>query len=380
MKAAGACRLGSSGAVAVAGLDDEGWTVLSATPHTILTCRIAKDKSPVAGRKAYGVEAVLGGGHRSICRDVAAHPRAPDRFATTGDDNSLIVWDLSERRSSTSLPNGGRSVAYDETGRFLRVGGADGAIRCFDSTSLEEIRTVEVFKTPVTSLKGGPGGVIAAGSRDGTVAILENDKVAAVFKDAHERRVEALDFGTFQGAPVLRSKAGTAVAHWKVSGRRSGKLRTRDATAVRWATCNAAPLAGGAVVGGAPGACAVADADGLELRSAPKAVSTAPGGADPVHSVTRIEVLAGGDRLVTLGRDDASVAIWSCRALAGAASPAMASPAMASPAMASLASPPPPPVLDDAPVTDDTDFSFAPPPPDDHARLRAAARAADWPF
>jgi microtubule-associated protein-like 6 len=128
---------------------------------------------------------------------LAVHPRKP-LFVTTGDDNTVRVWNSKARKLKhlTSVGSQVRAAAFSPDGFQLSVGTYDGRVKVLtDDLSVLLVDTA-VADEWIKCMSYSPNSqLLAAGSNDNNIYVLEtkNYSVQTVCR-GHESRVSNLDF------------------------------------------------------------------------------------------------------------------------------------------------------------------------------------------
>ena len=99
---------------------------------------VVQGHSALPGAAAAGA---AGGGGEACA--LCTHPDDPDAFATGGDDGSVRLWSVAQRRmlAMRVLPRGVAGLAYSSDGLHLAAGCADGCIAVLRAESLAEERS-----------------------------------------------------------------------------------------------------------------------------------------------------------------------------------------------------------------------------------------------
>ncbi|KAH8072390.1 hypothetical protein JL721_3660 [Aureococcus anophagefferens] len=379
--AAAAAGAAVAGVVYARCLDGEGAAALAATARgTLMTVDVTTEagkRGAVDGRK---IRSLVVEGHVGPARDVAAHPTDGATFATCGDDRRVVTWTLDRKLKHATLPRAATALVYSEpSGASLVVGLEDGTVHFLDAESLDDAHGFEALReTAVTALAFSPDGdLLAVGARSGKVLLFDPRRTAKPLASlsGHHAAVEALDFGVEgSGLVVLRSQDGAGeLFYWAVDGKASRRLTRRDDlddhASWRWKSWTARDATRGIdAVDRANGrdAYVVADADGLELRSAPAAAPDGPPdelrrGVVHTTKVARLAFLADDAHVVSLAKGDRAVVVWAADAGENYATGEHYSPGPSSASPAYL----------EAQVSQDDDAENFPP---------DAEEDGDWPF
>lgn len=379
--AAAAVGAAVSGVVYARCLDGDGAAALAATARgTLMTVDVTTEagkRGAVDGRK---IRSLVVEGHVGAARDVAAHPTDGATFATCGDDRRVVTWALDRKLKHATLPRAATALTYSEpSGASLVVGLEDGTVHFLDAESLDDAHGFEALReTAVTALAFSPDGdLLAVGARSGKVLLFDPRRTAKPLASlsGHHAAVEALDFGVEgSGLVVLRSQdAAGELFYWAVDGKASRRLTRRDDlddhASWRWKSWTARDAKRGIdAVDRANGrdAYVVADADGLELRSAPAAAPDGPPdelrrGVVHTTKVARLAFLADDAHVVSLAKGDRAVVVWAAEAGDGYGAGENYSPGPSSASPAYL----------EAEVSQDDDAENFPP---------DAEEDGDWPF
>jgi len=110
------------------------------------------------------------------------HPNKP-KFATVGEDRTLRIWSLKEKRmkSHKRLPGAGRSVAWHPTAEHVACGTTNGKVTVIDLSNNSVVASVNVnvnaddeSGAPITNLRYSPDGkFLAVACQDGQLRILD---------------------------------------------------------------------------------------------------------------------------------------------------------------------------------------------------------------
>jgi WD40 repeat protein len=110
------------------------------------------------------------------------HPNKP-KFATVGEDRTLRIWSLKEKRmtSHKRLPGAGRSVAWHPTAEHVACGTTNGKVTVIDLSNNSVVASVNVnvnaddeTGAPITNLRYSPDGkFLAVACQDGQLRILD---------------------------------------------------------------------------------------------------------------------------------------------------------------------------------------------------------------
>mmetsp|Transcript_56787 Transcript_56787/g.179562 ORF Transcript_56787/g.179562 Transcript_56787/m.179562 type:complete len:888 (-) Transcript_56787:309-2972(-) len=109
---------------------------------------------------------------------LATHPFKA-QMMTTGDDKTLRVWDMYERRmlSMRNLPHRARSAAWSPDGKVAAVGFYQGGIIAFDTTNGNEVASKKHRREEISQLKFSPNGRwLAVGSHDNFVDVYDTTR------------------------------------------------------------------------------------------------------------------------------------------------------------------------------------------------------------
>ena len=151
------------------------------------------------------------------------------------------------------------------------VGSEQGTVSILDASSLDIIRTHNVFKCPVTSISASPDSkLIAACSRRGDVVVLDEERALCSLRSGSGACVIAADFGRdAKRRLVFRTRGDDGVVdYWRLDGRRTRRLfRVEDLPGEQPWAWRSGFAEGRCVTSNMKGVVAVADDDGLELRT-----------------------------------------------------------------------------------------------------------------
>eukprot|EP00741_Cyanophora_paradoxa_P013198 tig00000178_g12750.t1 len=112
---------------------------------------------------------------------LATHPRK-SVFVTAGEDRTLRVWSVADRRpvGVRKLKSQGRAVAYSPGGEHVAVGCLDGSFVVLEADSLAETCERRDRREPITDLKFSPSGrFLAVASSDGAVEVYDASRAFA---------------------------------------------------------------------------------------------------------------------------------------------------------------------------------------------------------
>ena len=140
-----------------------------------------------------------------------------------------------------------------------------------DASTLDIIRTHNVFKCPVTSISASPDSkLIAACSRRGDVVVLDEERALVSLRSGSGACVIAADFGRdAKRRFVFRTRGDDGVVdYWRLDGRRTRRyFRVEDLPGSEPWAWRSGFAEGRCVASNMKGVVAVADDDGLELRT-----------------------------------------------------------------------------------------------------------------
>jgi WD40 repeat protein len=322
LSSAGRCRLLKNGTVVKCCLIDDAeddYALCATERGTVLTCVPGADdkknicRSPAKTVDQSKVAAVVVTGHFAPVTCLAAHP-SQSAFATCGADSRVITWDADQgsKLRHTSLESCGSSIKYDEKGRYLFVGSEQGTVSMLDASTLDIIRTHNVFKCPVTSISASPDSkLIAACSRRGDVVVLDEERVLASLRTGSGACVIAADFGRdAKRRLVFRTRGDDGVVdYWRLDGRRTRRLfRVEDLPGSEPWAWRSGFAEGRCVASNMKGVVAVADDDGLELRTGAGDARGAFRGVS--YDAAAMAFLADGQRLLTAARGARAAVVW----------------------------------------------------------------------
>jgi WD40 repeat protein len=163
-------------------------------------------------------------------RGLAVSPVSDSEFATAGDDCKVIVWCMDKRRSicQTTLNKKIRAITYSPDGTVLAVGSEDGDIYILQSDTLAQVfvkmytkrEGIHTSKHGICVLKFSPNGqYLAVGSYDRVLDIYD---VPAGIKliscgIGHTSYVSHLDWST-DSSFIQTNSANFDVMFWDVEG------------------------------------------------------------------------------------------------------------------------------------------------------------------
>jgi WD40 repeat protein len=166
-------------------------------------------------------------GHTQIIRRVAFSPDGR-YLASTSDDKTLLLWDLSTGKSVRQYPIGStcRGLVFSRDGKSLIAAGdfADPRGYVFEVETGRELRRLSTGEKPIWySLSLAPDGkTLAVGHRQGAIVLLDPEsgrELRRIDADKAGPAGEAVAFSP-DGA-LLASAGGNIVSLWEAS---SGKL------------------------------------------------------------------------------------------------------------------------------------------------------------
>ena len=193
------------------------------------------------------------------------------------------------------------------------VGSDQGTVSIMDASTLDIIRTHNVFKCPVTSISASPDSkLIAACSRRGDVVVLDEERALASLRSGSGACVIAADFGRdAKRRLVFRTRGDDGVVdYWRLDGRRTRRLfRVEDLPGSEPWAWRSGFAEGRCVASNMKGVVAVADDDGLELR---RGAGEARGSfrGEAAYEAHALAFLADGQRLVTAARGARAAVVW----------------------------------------------------------------------
>ncbi|RDD40098.1 Echinoderm microtubule-associated protein-like 6 [Trichoplax sp. H2] len=120
---------------------------------------------------------------------LATHP-SEHICCTVGDDRSVRIWDLTNRRLKNfrKLRKPGRCASYSPDGRAIAIGFKDGSCCVIDSSSLDDMAEFHHRKEEISDIRFSPGQgkYLAVGSHDNFVDIYNvlNSKRVGICKGA----------------------------------------------------------------------------------------------------------------------------------------------------------------------------------------------------
>jgi WD40 repeat protein len=149
---------------------------------------------------------------------LAPHPTDSDVYATAGDDCTVRVWSISQRKClrKTSLDSPARALAWSPDGTLLAVGlGSDaksrksGAFVVLNSDSLTAVHEGREGKEWIRDVKFSPDGqTLAIGSRDNVIYLhsVQDNYSLRCRCDKHTSDITHFDFAADGSA--IRSNSG----------------------------------------------------------------------------------------------------------------------------------------------------------------------------
>jgi len=179
---------------------------------------------------------------------LAMHPTDPDVYATCGDDATVRIWSLSQKRSlacSPSLAAGARALAWSPDGKQIAVGMGTGKSSSEGSWSMLSVSESyeisissenNISKEWISDVKFSPDGSnIAIGSHDNKIYMLGADGSVKAKCEAHNSYITHIDY-TADGKAVRSTCGGYELLfHGTESGQQdpSGASKLKDA---EWAS------------------------------------------------------------------------------------------------------------------------------------------------
>jgi len=165
----------------------------------------------------------IGSGHfKDELWGLASHPTDEDLYATCGDDATVRVWSVSQKRvvRQGSIDCGGRAIAWKPDGTQLAIGMGysvgrgkhkeDGMWCVVDAESMEVVTKGQEAKEWISDIKYSPDGKqLAIGSHDNKIYLYDTTKGYAykgIKCEAHNSYITHFDY-TSDGK-YLRSTCG----------------------------------------------------------------------------------------------------------------------------------------------------------------------------
>ncbi len=155
---------------------------------------------------------------RNLLLASATRPGGSASFVVIGDDGSLRSFDRSARATRPSIPVPGKrptALQLDPEGKWAAVGLEDGRVKVFDLETRKVLLDLEPLDGPVSSLKIGPGKLLAVGS-EGSVALVSIDDPKGLTRlEAGNSPVESIEFSSDGGWLAACTRLGDLLA-WKL--------------------------------------------------------------------------------------------------------------------------------------------------------------------
>eukprot|EP00163_Fabomonas_tropica_P029151 TRINITY_DN615_c0_g1_i1.p1 TRINITY_DN615_c0_g1~~TRINITY_DN615_c0_g1_i1.p1 ORF type:complete len:1806 (-),score=610.31 TRINITY_DN615_c0_g1_i1:143-5560(-) len=124
-----------------------------------------------------GVSVVMQGHEEGEVWGLATHP-SKDTFATTSDDGTVRLYDMSDRKQTAckNLHAGGRSCDFSPDGKLLAVGLLDGSFNVLRASSLEQVYEDRDRVEKICDIKFSPNGkYLAVASNDNFIDLYDCD-------------------------------------------------------------------------------------------------------------------------------------------------------------------------------------------------------------
>lgn len=102
---------------------------------------------------------------------LATHPTQPNIIATTAEDSTVRLWDLTKKKQIAYASYGaGRCVAFSPSGNFLALGFVNGTLAVLNASDLSEVCKFKRHSKPILCVSFSPDGLsLATGCADGVI-------------------------------------------------------------------------------------------------------------------------------------------------------------------------------------------------------------------
>src|SRR5690606_12012349 len=118
--------------------------------------------------------------HSSEFWALATHPLQSIIATGGGSDNSIRLWSISSRKVLLSTNIGNDSafcLGFDPSGKIVAAGLESGDVLLLDSSTLEQVKRINVQKVKIDDLKFSPNGeFLAVGSHANVIDIFDVSK------------------------------------------------------------------------------------------------------------------------------------------------------------------------------------------------------------
>ena len=250
------------------------------------------------------------GGHCLAVRALAAHPKDARVFATTGDDERVILWRLNDAKARRvgNLHEKGTALCFSEDS--LVVGLRSGALLFFydpqrrDNSAWSPRSTKKHSDAAITALKSN-GSILAAATANGDVLFYFRDEAGPrhVLRGQRGLAITAIDF--VNEGTILRSvDADHSTTDWLL-----GNTTTKVAASID-------PTLKDVVAKGQKNnlfaiAATTFDNDPRSL-SVLRSLKAPRGRLNSIHAngILALAFLADDSHLISLGNSDTAIVLW----------------------------------------------------------------------